>query len=312
MGWRAELCIDYSVRPGPQGAPRTVAQHRHQGPLRVLQSLYPEGPICHQVMVHPPSGLAGGDQLDIRLNLAGGTHALLTTPGATRFYRTEGEAASQSLHAVLESGARLEWLPLENIAYNGCIARNSLRFELAPGAELLGWDITALGLPAAGGPFLRGSFQQHLELTGAWLERGLIDASDRRLLDGPLGLNGMRCMATLFLAGGTPMARDQRDELLELARGLIAMHKLEHSAAVTAPNPQTLVLRALAPMVEPCLNLLQQVRQAWRSAHWGLSAATPRVWIAAGNICPGARTETQCMDLLGALQPSLNLNQEQS
>ena len=296
MSWRADLSIDYSLRPGPEGAPRTVGHARHQGPLRILQSLYPEGPICHQVLVHPPSGLAGGDGLNIRLQLASGTHALLTTPGATRFYRTEGEAASQSLHARLESGARLEWLPLENIAYNGCIARNSLRFELALGAELLGWDITALGLPAAGEPFLRGSFQQHLELRGAWLERGLIDAGDRRLLDGPLGLNGMRCMATLFLAGGTPMARDRRDELLELARGLIAMHKLEHSAAVTAPNPQTLALRELAPMVEPCWSLLQEVRKSWRLVQWGLSAATPRVWNAAQNSGPETRVETQCRD----------------
>ena len=167
---------------------------------------------------------------------------------------------------------------------------------MAPGAELLGWDITALGLPAAGEPFLHGSFQQHLELAGAWLERGLIEASDRRLLDGPLGLNGMRCMATLFLAGGTPMARDRRDELLDLARSLIAMHKLEHRAAVTAPNPQTLALRILAPMVEPCWSLLQEVRKSWRLVQWGLTAATPRVWNAAENFGPETRVETQCRD----------------
>ena len=279
MSWRADLSIDYNLRPGPEGAPRTVGHARHQGPLRVLQSLYPEGPICHQVLVHPPSGLAGGDSLNIRLKLASGTHALLTTPGATRFYRTEGEAASQSLHAVLESGARLEWLPLENIAYNGCIARNSLRFELAPGAELLGWDITALGLPAAGEPFLRGSFQQHLELAGVWLERGLIEASDRRLLDGPLGLNGMRCMATLFLADGLPIAKVRREGLLDLARELIARSALAQTAGVTSPHANTVVLRALAPMVEPVLYLLKQVRRAWRAEHWSLPGTAPRVWL---------------------------------
>lgn len=283
MSWRAKLCVDYSLRPGPDGAPRTVGLARHDGPLRILQSLYPEGPICHQVMVHPPSGLAGGDCLDIRLNLASGTHALLTTPGATRFYRTQGQAATQLLHARLECGARLEWLPLENIAHSGCVARNQLRLELAPGAELLGWDITALGLPAAGEPFMQGSFQQHLELSGAWLERGLIEASDRRLLDGPLGLNGMRCMATLFLVCGVPMARDRRLELLELARSLIETDELAASAAVTAPNPQTLVLRALAPMVEPCWALLQRVRKSWRAAHWGVAAVAPRVWMGASD-----------------------------
>ena len=60
MTWRAELSLDYSAAGG-----RTVARHRHQGPLRVLQSLYPEGDgICQNVLVHPPGGLVGGDVLD--------------------------------------------------------------------------------------------------------------------------------------------------------------------------------------------------------------------------------------------------------
>ena len=56
MTWRAELSLDYALSTG-----RTVARHRHQGPLRVLQSLYPEGDaVCHNVLVHPPGGSGGG------------------------------------------------------------------------------------------------------------------------------------------------------------------------------------------------------------------------------------------------------------
>ena len=43
----------------------------------------------------------------------------MTTPGATRFYRTAGEPASQSVTAQVAAGARLEWLPLETLAYDG-------------------------------------------------------------------------------------------------------------------------------------------------------------------------------------------------
>ena len=63
MTWNASLALDYSLRAG-----KTVAQFRHSGPLRILQSLYPEGDsICHNVVVHPPGGLVGGDTLEIAL-----------------------------------------------------------------------------------------------------------------------------------------------------------------------------------------------------------------------------------------------------
>ncbi|MBW8858041.1 MAG: urease accessory protein UreD, partial [Bradyrhizobium sp.] len=105
---------------------------RHEGPLRVLQSLYPEGPaVCHNVLVHPPGGLVGGDVLELDATLTADTHALLTTAGATRFYRSTGPLAAQTVRARLGSGARLEWLPLETIAFSGCQAASSLRFELA-------------------------------------------------------------------------------------------------------------------------------------------------------------------------------------
>ena len=59
MTWHASLELDYTL-----SAARTVAHHRHKGPLRILQSLYPEGDqVCHNILVHPPSGLVGGDEL---------------------------------------------------------------------------------------------------------------------------------------------------------------------------------------------------------------------------------------------------------
>ena len=108
MTWHASLELDYTL-----SAARTVAHHRHKGPLRILQSLYPEGDaVCHNVLVHPPGGLVGGDTLDIQTTVATGAHALVTTPGATRFYRSLGELALQRAHVTLAAGARLEWLPL--------------------------------------------------------------------------------------------------------------------------------------------------------------------------------------------------------
>lgn len=274
MPWHARLDLDYQLEQQ-----RSVARFRHDGPLRILQSLYPEGDaVCHNVLVHPPGGLVGGDTLDIRVHAKGGSHGLITTPGASRFYRSEGELALQRTELTVEAGARLEWLPLEAICYSGCRAENRLTLRVAEGAELIGWDVTALGLPNAGKPFERGTLQQHIEAPGVWLERGRIDAADRRLLQSPIGFGGHRCIASIFFVAGTPVARARRDAALEIARSLSDGHALHESAGATSPHAEIIVLRALAPMVEPAMQLLRQVWMAWRSELWKLPAQAPRIW----------------------------------
>ena len=274
MAWHARLALDYQLENG-----RCVARFEHDGPLRILQTLYPEGDrICHNVLVHPPGGLVGGDTLEIAIRARAGAHGLVTTPGASRFYRSDGPPAIQRTRIALEEGARLEWLPLEAICYSGCVAENHLALQLAPGAELIGWDVAALGLPESQLPFEQGSLLQHIELPGAWLERGRIAALDSRLMDGPLGLAGQRCLATLFLATGSEMPSARRDQALELARAVIDAHPAGPMAGATAPGPQVVVVRVLAAQVEPALGLLKAVRDAWRPALWDLPATRPRTW----------------------------------
>ena len=274
MSWHAKLQLDYRLE-----AQRTVARHEHDGPLRILQSLYPEGDaICHNVLVHPPGGLVGGDTLDLRVSVDTGAHGLITTPGATRFYRSDGEVAVQRSAITLAAGARLEWLPLEAIAYSACRAENHLTLQLAPDAEMIGWDVTALGLPHANLPFARGSFLQHIEVPGVWLEHGLIRADDARLMDGALGLAGQRCMASLFLVAGSALTRERRQAALDAARDVIAAHPLRDLAGVTSPCPQVVVVRVLAPVVEPAMDLLRQLWATWRAHFWQLTAPPPRIW----------------------------------
>ena len=274
MTWHAQLDIHYTLEQQ-----RSVARHTHKGPLRVLQSLYPEGDaVCHNVLVHPPGGLVGGDTLDISVTASGNAHGLITTPGATRFYRSAGERAVQQTRIALHDQARLEWLPLEAICYNSCLAENRLTLELGLGAEFIGWDITAFGLPGANLPFVEGSFLQHLEVPGVWLERGHIDAADTRLMNGPLGLAGQRCMASLFFVTGNALDRTRREAGLGLARQVIETHPLSTTAGATCPNPQVMVVRVLSPLVEPAVDLLRQVWVAWRAHFWQLSAVSPRIW----------------------------------
>ena len=274
MPWHAELRLDHRLEHG-----RTLARHRHRGPLRILQSLYPEGDaVCHNVLVHPPSGLVGGDVLDTAITVGAGAHGLVTTPGATRFYRSDGETATQRTQITLAHDARFEWLPLSAICSSGCIAENTLIVQAQAGAELIGWDICALGLPSSNQPFLRGSLRQRIEVPGIWLEQGRIDAADDLLMNGALGLAGHRCMGTLFFITGLALSRTRREAALDAARGAIDGHELATTAGATSPHPQIVIVRVLGALVEPVFELLRRARAAWRAELWQLPAIEPRGW----------------------------------
>lgn len=274
MSWNASLSLDYRFE-----APRTLLRFAHNGPLRVLQSLYPEGDgVCHNVLVHPPGGLVEGDALAIDISVASGAHALVSTPGATRFYKSSGQTASQKVTLKLEAHARLEWVPLETIAYPGCQALNQVQLDLAPGAELLAWDVTALGLPGAHKPFDTGRLTQLLHWPGVWREQAHLSAADLTLLDSPIGMAGHRCMGTLVLACGSAMNNTRREHLLETLRVASAAHPLAQTTGVTCPNERVLVVRTLGPLVEPTMDLLKHLWAVLRPAVWGLGNRPPRIW----------------------------------
>ena len=274
MAWRADLKLDYTLE-----SQRTVARYLHQGPLRILQSLHPEGDqICHNVLVHPPGGLVGGDTLDIQVNVAEGAHALVSTPSATRFYKSGGQAALQQVTATLAPGSRLEWLPLEAIAYNDCEATNRAIFNLAPTAELMAWDVTALGLPSSDMAFAKGHFQQHLEIPGVWLERGNLRGDDTRWLNSPLGLAGQKCLASLVFASGHNIEPQRAVQALGASREVLEAHPLRLQAGITCAHPQVIVLRVMSPLVEPSMDLLKKVWAVWRHTLWALPSTPPRIW----------------------------------
>lgn len=274
-GWAGRLVLRYRADAGG----RTVAHDRHEGPLRVLKPLYPEGAgICHHVLVHPPGGIVGGDRLRIEIDVEAGAHALVTTPGATRFYRSAGPLAAQEAHLHVHIGGRLEWLPLETLAYPGCAAANHLTLALDGDAEMIGWDILALGLPASERPFDQGSFDQRLAMPGAWIEGGRIDAADTRLLRSPMGFGGREVLATAWFASGMPLKPERAEALVDSARAVDVPVVDGLETGVTSPHERVIVARALSHRVESAMTWLARVRAAWRSTAWRLAAAPPRVW----------------------------------
>src|SRR5262245_10241542 len=90
-GWEASLDLKFAAR----GARTVLARRASVGPLVVQRPFYPEGGVAHVYLVHPPGGVVGGDQLRLSVLAEEGAHALLTTPAATKFYRSDGRVARQ-------------------------------------------------------------------------------------------------------------------------------------------------------------------------------------------------------------------------
>jgi urease accessory protein len=245
--------------------------------LRLLKTLYPEGPgVAHAVLVHPPGGLVGGDRLDIELDVQPGAHLLVTTPAATRFYRSNAGEAAQVVHATVGEGARLEWLPQETLAYPACIARNEVKLTLAPGASLFATEVLGLGLAGAGQPFDSGRLLQHLEVTGQWLDRGWLDAADTALLDGPCGLAGHRVLGTLAYAQTQAVA--DGEALLADSRALLGAVPHSGVTQLQSPGGTLLLMRVVGDEVEAVTAALRAVRALWRERLWALPAHAPRIW----------------------------------
>ena len=112
-GWQARLDLGFEQRAG-----RTVLAHKRQfGPLTVQRPFYPEGGPCHLYVLHPPGGVVGGDRLAVSVLVAEGAHALITTPGAAKFYRSAGPRADVVQRLSVDAGGALEWFPQENILF---------------------------------------------------------------------------------------------------------------------------------------------------------------------------------------------------
>jgi len=268
-GWRAQLELGFERR-----AERTVlARRAHEGPLVVQRPLYPEGDaVCHAIVVHPPGGVAGGDRLECRLRLGADAQALLTTPGAGKWYRSAGPWAGQRLDFEVAPGGCLEWLPQETIVFDGARAALETDIRVSPGARYLGWEILCLGRRGSGERYAKGELRMGTRLRigarSVWLERGRIDAGGA-LMRSNAGLAGRTVSGTLIAAGA-----EVDDALLAACRALAPANG---SGAVTR-LPRVLVARVLGDSSEAAKQYFVRLWALLRPAFAGRDAVEPRIW----------------------------------
>jgi len=128
-----------------RGPATVLARARYTLPLQVLAPMALDDPAAVVSVVNPTGGLLGGDRLTIDVSVGPAAHACLTTPSATKVYRTSGAPARQDVTLRLEAGAICEWVPDHTIPFAGSALRQRIEVEIADGACLILVDAFAAG-----------------------------------------------------------------------------------------------------------------------------------------------------------------------
>ncbi len=249
----------------------------HSGPLRVQKPLYPEGSDpCHAILVHPPGGIVGGDGLDIAVHAAAGAHAFLSTPGAAKWYRANGQTAHQHVRITVDDGAALEWMPQETILFNQADAVMDSEIRLTGSARYLGCEILCFGRTASGEQFTEGQVRQRLRIFHderlLWLEQGRLDG-ESALMRGTLGLAGYTVCASLIAVGTalTPaLLGEVRAACTSLTGGVGRVGATQLKSV--------LMVRYLGHRSEVARHLMLAAWRVIRPALLSREAVVPRIW----------------------------------
>jgi urease accessory protein len=138
------------LRFARSGAGTILAQSRFSLPLQALTPLTLADGAAYLMLLNPTGGVLGGDHLVTDIVQEAGTHVCLTTPSATRIYRTAEKPAILETMIQLGEGATLEYFPDHVIPHAGSALRQSLRIEMARGSRAILLDSMASGRVAHG------------------------------------------------------------------------------------------------------------------------------------------------------------------
>ncbi|RZI41296.1 urease accessory protein UreD [Herbaspirillum sp. HC18] len=271
--WQAWLALGFT-----RDADTTrLIERSHHGPLRVQKPLYPEGSdICHAIVVHPPGGVVGGDQLDIHACVGERASAFITTPGAAKWYKANGRVSRQSVYLKAGDGATLEWLPQETIFFDAAHVQLDTVVEMGKDTAYLGGEILCFGRTASGESFTAGTIAQRtsIRLDGklVWFEQGELSAASTAMAS-PLGMAGKSVCATLIGVGKAVPA-----SVIHAIRESAGRSVQESDAFGVTQMKSVVVVRYLGNSSETARHVMIDAWRELRPLLTGRAPVMPRIW----------------------------------
>jgi urease accessory protein len=152
------------LRFARSGESTILAQSRFSLPLQALTPLALADGASYLMLLNPTGGVLGGDHLITEIVQEAETHVCLTTPSATRIYRTVEKPAILETVIQLDEGAMLEYFPDHVIPHARSALRQSLHIEMARGSRAIILDSIASGRVAHGERWIFTEMDSRMEV----------------------------------------------------------------------------------------------------------------------------------------------------
>jgi urease accessory protein len=253
-----------------------LTERRFTLPLQALEPMDLDGDgVATLLLLNPTGGLLAGDRLETDIVLGPGSRVCLSTPSATRVYRSPGPVAVQRVTMEVGGGAALEWLPDHLIPSPGARLRQATEIRLAADATLLYLDAWATGRVARGEAWgfdlLDSSLLVRDEAGLLLRERSILTGRPPR--DGLGGTEGFAYAAT-FVA--MQPAGEAWEELGRALQEAVDAAGGGGRAGVTMLGRGGVLARLLCPSAPALQAVVQALWAAARRRLLGLSAARLR------------------------------------
>jgi urease accessory protein len=273
--WQARLSLGFA----DDGGTTRLVERSHYGPLRVQKPLYPEGEaVCHAIVVHPPGGVVGGDELTVTAAAGANASALITTPGAAKWYKANDKVSQQHVRLEVGAGGSLEWLPQETIFFDAAHVRLNHGVSLEKDATYIGGEILCFGRTASGETFSSGRIEQSTSIRRegrlVWFEQGALSGTGSSM-HSPIALAGMTVCATLIAVGKT-LAPSVIGSVREQGAAMTDAGAGEMFGATQMKS--VFVVRYLGNSSETAKQLMTRAWQTLRPEVTGRAAVVPRIW----------------------------------
>ena len=247
MGRDGRLRLGFERR----GPTTVLTERRFTLPLQALEPVDLDGAgVATLMLLNPTGGLLGGDRLDTVVTVGAGGRVCLTTPAATRVYRSAMAPAVQRFTATVGPGAALEYVPDHLIPSPGARLEQTTEIILAGDATAIVLDAWAVGRAARGEAWRFDALDIATVVSDAsgplLIERARLDA-DALLRGWPGGLGAAEGMAYVATLAALAPAREDWGLLVDDLRATLAQSGPELRHGVTALARGGLLARLLAP-----------------------------------------------------------------